>query len=416
MKKSWLFAGLTGLLLSIGGCFCTETAKADPSIGMAAPVNVDATLQGAEEKPEWKLDGVVLFYYAVNFANPVSGTVGDNNILLPLNRNCEFQLADVQIEISKAAASPREWGALAKINYGASIEDNSGDEVNVSEAWLSYNMPLGKANDKGMKLLFKAGRVESMLGKENLDPEENAFLDYSFLRLGLPGTGMGLRAEFSALEGRLELGLSVLNDNQPLGLVALPRLGARDTNNAKSLEIMAAYRHNFAGKLNPWIRGQLGLSLGADDLAGTNDSADTTTILDLIVEGGLTLSGKSPRPLTVALEYVMGRVGGTVGDDWSGLSATVTLGVHPRVDLALRFEYDEMKNNVDGFADAGGAPSPCVMSIAFNVTGKLTTDGRLQGILEFRHDASNEIIFQGDSGSGGEDTQDTLTLAARLLF
>jgi hypothetical protein len=380
---------------------------------MAAPVNVDATLQGAEEKPEWKLDGVVLFYYAVNFANPVSGTVGDNNILLPLNRNFEFQLADVQIEISKAAASPREWGLLAKVNYGATIEDGSGDEVNVSEAWLSYNMPLGKANDKGMKLLFKAGRVESMLGKERLDPEENAFLNYSYLRLGLPGTGMGLRAEFSALEGRLQLGLSLLNDNPPLvavkplfGLAVLPRLGTQDVNNAKSLEIMAAYRHNFSGKLNPWIRGQLGFAMGAD-IPG--DTADSTSILDLVVEGGLTLKGN--RPLTVALEYMLGRVGGTVGADWTGLSATATLGVHPRVDLALRFEYDVDKDGVFGLGI-----SPDIMSIALNVTGKLTTDGRLQGILEFRHDASNEAIFPGDDASTGEETQDTLTLAARLLF
>jgi hypothetical protein len=430
MKKSRLVVLFAGLVLSFGGCFRPSIeAQADPSIGIATPVNVDVTQpQGAEEKPEWKLDGVVLFYYAVNFANPVSGPF-DMNALAPLPRSSEFALEVVQIEISKAAASPREWGVFAKVNYGGRPETfvpnapiffaSGTDAVNVQEAWLAYNVPLGSANDKGMKLLIKAGRVESMLGKERIDPEENALLNYSILRMGLPVAGTGLRAEFSALEGRLQLGLSLLNDNPAMpGWVQFGegRLGAGDSNNAKSLELMAAYRHNFGGNLNPWIRGQLGFSMGeeAPDWLFPGGPAAPTTIMDFILEGGLTLAGN--RPLTVALEYMLGRIGGFIGADWTGLSATVTLGVHPRVDLALRFEYDEDKDGA--LTMMLGANSPCAWSVAFNVTGKLTADGRLQGILEFRHDASNENIFPTDDDDviGASDSQDTLTLAARLLF
>ena len=295
-----------------------------------------------------------------------------------------------------------------KLDIGQRVAAIGGLELYVQEAWMSYIVSLGKASEGKVKLLVQAGRMESKLGVEKMDPEENAFLNYSILKSGLPTSGIGARANLSAMGDSLQLALALLNgdDNVYSGGGGM----VEDLNNAKSVELMGSYKHKFTGSSNPTLKGQLGLYFGAEGAANT---ADKTIILDLIAQGGLEVSAKK---LEVSLECVIGRSANSTpaGEDWKSLAATVTYAAHQKVDLGLRVEYTKTEG---GSAILGDTD---LFSIALNLTAKLSADGNLKGIVEFRHDYSSEGAFPTDdsttTGQMSEDSQDTLTLAALLAF
>jgi len=475
MRKAWLLTCAVGLVFAFSGRAYAdpETEAAGLDMGTVSVENVDATVRmkqdEGEAKPDWKVDGVLNFYFTSNFANTSSYSAvngGPKYSTMRMNKeNNEFAVEVLQLKIAKKAENPGDWGFCAKLDLGnraAAMGDlvfnpmfpnlgpdglpGTGDEPNpqhtdlyIEEAWLQWNIPLGpKAATKNISLALKLGRLSSKLGNESLDVWNNKLYSLSFCKTMLPvsGVGMGLEFGWRPDNPKLNFNLAILNGNEMIGLVNSPTgtssLTLGDNNNGLSLETSVSFEYKFGtGSLAPWIRAEMGLAWGPE-LAG--NTADAMTVFDFIVEGGVSIT-KQRRKLAVALEFAMGRqeLPVTGGLDWLAMTCTVSYEINARLDIALRLEYFEdhdglftLLYSAPGYA--GGAfalgSGPSIFSMALAIKWKMTTDERLLGILEFRHDQSSSdglvpaggIFWDDDTALAAGDSQSTVTLAMVLKF
>jgi len=429
-----------------------EDGSTELGMGKVSVQDVDEVLRMRQAGGESALEfsGVMSMYYTTNFANTTSWQAGAGpryNSLRPNRMNSQFAVEVFQLQVEKKTTGVKTVGFLAKLDLaqrasgvGDFIYDPNNifavgppvhQDIYLEELYLTYEVPMGRATEKGIGLVLKAGRMESTLGAEDLGVG-NPCYSLSNLRQTLPASGTGVRADLSVKlrNGEINGSVSLLNGNEFLGLINGPfgnsTLVTGENNNAVSLETSVSYKHNFSGPRNPWIEGLLGISWGPEVMGNT---ADALTTFNLAVSGGLDIKG---RKFDATLEYAIGRQEPAFGTymDWQALSGTVQYEISDRITLALRAEYLEDQDGYlmmlqglnPGYASslwvAAGGPS--VFSVTLSMKAEITT--KLTGIVEFRHDQSstdgsvNGGIFWDDAVTGRSDSQDTLTLAVVLEF
>jgi hypothetical protein len=433
--------------------FVAGRANASEALGLgdmgigAHAATVDARAQGDEASPI-QISVLVGAYYSINFQQAAPTSSGNpfvppgiptyNMSRYNLTAN-QLVLDTIQLTFEKEAANPKEAGFEVQLTMGqragqwsdrfmppmpimlmGPFQQSGGWDPHIDVAYISYSVGLGQLSEKA-KLLLKLGRIESMLGIESINAEENPNLSLSSMRSTmLPFVNMGLQAELYLLNEQLVITTTICQGTVGLGYDN-PGMSGNiffDNNSAMGMEGTISYTHKFAGH-EAWIRGKVGLNWG---MHLPQNQADGVTVLDVILEGGLTLPGGANRKLSVGIEFVVGRLdpGAMMGEDYWGMMGIIQVeNVMPWLDMALRVEYFDDKDGLLTFS------LPYIMTMAPNAFSiVLTADFKINDNLtvrsEFRHAASNVNMYVDDDQSmivtGSSDTQDTFTLAAIVEF
>jgi hypothetical protein len=333
----------------------------------------------------FQFGGLMYGSYNYNFNSPDSGS---NNMRIFDQNHNDFTMDLLQLEVSKETESG--VGFHAVLDYGETaglIQSDWGGDLahnfEVQQAYMTYTFGVGN----GVEMKF--GKFATLLGGEVIESPYNPNVSRSFMfGYAIPFTHTGVLFS-TALNDNISLTAGVVNgwDN------------VRDNNNGKT------------------FLGSLGLEFG--DLAWTfngvfgaedDDSGSSKTgVFDTV----LTYSPMENVDLLANFDYgtASEQVGGDDAD-WTGLSGIVTLGGGLLDEgladwsFALRGEW---------FSDQDGYRTGIDQDLR-EVTGtfKWQMTENLQARLEFRHDWSNQDVF--NDGSGYSDDQDSMIVEFAYLM
>jgi hypothetical protein len=333
----------------------------------------------------FQFGGLMYGSYNYNFNSPDSGS---NNMRIFDQNHNDFTMDLLQLEVSKETESG--VGFHAVLDYGETaglIQSDWGGDLahnfEVQQAYMTYTFGVGN----GVEMKF--GKFATLLGGEVIESPYNPNVSRSFMfGYAIPFTHTGVLFS-TALNDNISLTAGVVNgwDN------------VRDNNNGKT------------------FLGSLGLEFG--DLAWTfngvfgaedDDSGSSKTgVFDTV----LTYSPMENVDLLANFDY--GTASEQVGGDdanWTGLSGIVTLGGGLLDEgladwsFALRGEW---------FSDQDGYRTGIDQDLR-EVTGtfKWQMTENMQARLEFRHDWSNQDVF--NDGSGYSDDQDSMIVEFAYLM
>jgi hypothetical protein len=333
----------------------------------------------------FQFGGLMYGSYNYNFNSPDSGS---NNMRIFDQNHNDFTMDLLQLEVSKETESG--VGFHAVLDYGETaglIQSDWGGDLahnfEVQQAYMTYTFGVGN----GVEMKF--GKFATLLGGEVIESPYNPNVSRSFMfGYAIPFTHTGVLFS-TALNDNISLTAGVVNgwDN------------VRDNNNGKT------------------FLGSLGLEFG--DLAWTfngvfgaedDDSGSSKTgVFDTV----LTYSPMENVDLLANFDYgtASEQVGGDDAD-WTGLSGIVTLGGGLLDEgladwsFALRGEW---------FSDQDGYRTGIDQDLR-EVTGtfKWQMTENMQARLEFRHDWSNQDVF--NDGSGYSDDQDSMIVEFAYLM
>jgi hypothetical protein len=361
------------------------------------------------------LTGLVDAYYGYNANHPALGVANVGNTANePFQfTNSQFSLNLLELQLDKPVDKTSPLGFRVALGFGQAINavNNTGSDVSSSlpgvqqylkEGYLSYMAPIGKG------LQIDAGKFVTPAGVEVIESNQNWNYSRGLLFYdAVPYYHFGVRAKYT-FNGKWSVtGLATNGWNNVVSTNTGKTGGFSLAWNAtKKLTLTETY---LAGPRDP---------LGLGDNGPWNHLADTV------------LAYNPTAKLSVAAEFdydhqgvdsqIQARLGlpsNITGADYTGFAGFVKYAVTPKVAVAARYEY---LNDHDGLAMGinGALPAPTSQLIhdhpqEFTGTLERTFGGHLISRLEYRHDYSNNNIFQRGGGAkgsasfvGGQDTVD----------
>jgi hypothetical protein len=261
-------------------------------------------------------------------------------------------------------------GETAKLIHSAGLGDAGLDSFDVTEAYISYIVPVGKG------LRFDLGKMGTFIGAEVMEAKDNPNYSRSFLfNYAEPLTHTGLKVSY-AFTDVVNAALFVVNgwDN------------ATDNNGSKSfgLSVGVAPVEMFSASLN--------VISGPEQ---TDNSTNQRTLFDIVA------TIKPIKPLSIILNYDDGKEEKVLvtGDaKWNGLSGIVKYDINETYSIAVRGEY---------FDDKDGYRTGTIQKLnEVTLTPEIRLDNGLVLKPEYRHDTSNKESFDNAT----KKTQDTIAL------
>ncbi len=260
-------------------------------------------------------------------------------------------------------------GETAKLIHAVGL-GNPGEAVDLTEAYVSYNAPVGKG------LRFDAGKMMTFVGTEVMEAIDNPNYSRSFLfNYAEPLTHTGVKASY------------VFTDNLNAALLLANGWdNATDNNTGKTagMSINVTLGEPFSAYIN-YLTGP----------EKTNNNHDNRSLLDLVA------TYKPIKPLSIILNYDLGNEdNGNTSSNWSGLSGIVKYDFNATYSLSVRGET---------FSDPDGARTGTPQNLTeFTLTPEIRLAGGLIVRPEYRHDSSNKESFDNNT----KKTQDTFAIAA----
>ncbi len=265
------------------------------------------------------------------------------------------------------------------------------DSLDVTEAYVSYNMAVGKG------IRFDFGKFVTYHGAEVIEAIDNPNYSRSFLfNYAIPFTHTGLKASYSFTDA-LSASLHIVNgwDNS--------------TDNNRSKTYGASVTYAPAEIFSLTVNGMMGPE---QDETGPNaptvgsSSSNMRTLLDVVA------TIKPAKPLSIILNFDDGaedNVPGTLlpsgisGDaKWDGLAGIVKYDFSEKYSLAVRGEY---------FDDKDGARTGTAQKLKeVTVTPEIRLNGGVILRPEYRHDWSDKETFDIVGAAATKKSQDTLAL------
>jgi hypothetical protein len=375
------------------------------------------------------LDGT--YDYNVNQPNttPILSSSGRVNQLRTFDVDANsFNFQQFNLHIDRTVEGG--VGFVTDLNFGKTAEilwasthysnstipsQNSTQEFDPTQAYLTYTIPLGKG------INMQAGKFVTLLGEEVIPVYNNVNFNQSnsfIFGFGIPFTHTGVRAQYSFSD---KIGLTMgLNNGWD---------DPSDSNDGKTVEGQLA--------LTPteWLSATISGTYGAEQANHGNSKRGAIdpilTIKPPMIKGlqliGEYLYASETAPIAVSAfptsqgNALTGVTSLNEGTDWQGAAGYVVYDLNDNIEFATRFEY---------FRDTAGARTGLRQSL-FEVTE--TLNYKIPGVtgllarLEYRHDASNAhpfysndpLIPQAGGGFLPSHTysgQDTLLVAGIYQF
>ena len=329
------------------------------------------------------------YTYNGNASSTTTGS-GENDLRWLDHKANSFGLDLAELIFLKDAASGTAGykvklsaGETAKLIHSVGLGDAGLDSFDVTEAYVSYIVPVGKG------LRFDLGKMGTFIGAEVMEAKDNANYSRSFLfNYAEPLTHTGLKMSY-AFNDVVNAAVFLVNgwDN------------ATDNNKGKSLglSVGVAPMEMFSASVNV-IRGP----------EQTDNNRDNRTLIDIVA------TIKPIKPLSIILNYDDGKEenvdgtllpsGITTDAKWSGLSGIVKYDFNETYSIAVRGEY---------FDDKDGYRTGTVQKLKeVTVTPEIRLDGGLIVRPEYRHDTSNQESFDNST----KKTQDTIALGVMYAW
>ncbi len=329
------------------------------------------------------------YTYNGNASSTTTGS-GENDLRWLDHKANSFGLDLAELIFLKDAASGTAGykvklsaGETAKLIHSVGLGDAGLDSFDVTEAYVSYIVPVGKG------LRFDLGKMGTFIGAEVMEAKDNANYSRSFLfNYAEPLTHTGLKVSY-AFNDVVNAAVFLVNgwDN------------ATDNNKGKSLglSVGVAPMEMFSASVNV-IRGP----------EQTDNNRDNRTLIDIVA------TIKPIKPLSIILNYDDGKEenvdgtllpsGITTDAKWSGLSGIVKYDFNETYSIAVRGEY---------FDDKDGYRTGTVQKLKeVTVTPEIRLDGGLIVRPEYRHDSSDQESFDNST----KKTQDTIALGVMYAW
>jgi hypothetical protein len=334
--------------------------------------------------------------YTYNFANPDSQVNGQRGFDHEAN---SFTLDLAQIMFNKDAAAGAvgyrlklSAGETAKFIHSAGL-GKSNDEFDLTEAYIDYVAPVGK----GLK--FQFGKFATFTGAEVIEARDD--MNYSrglLFNYAIPFTHTGLMIGYP-FSDMLSANLYVLNgwDN------------FNDEGSSKTLGLNI--------NITPVEQVSLAVNfLNGRELLGTIES--NRFLSDTVI------TVKPVKNLTFVVNTDYGTQSGAAADGsdakWYGVAGYVKYDFSDLFSTTMRAEYFNDSDGVriasidkNGNFIGGGVPQK-----AKEIT--LTPEFRVAKNLivrpEYRHDWSDQQVFDSHSGTGDKKSQDTIALGVMYTW
>jgi len=362
------------------------------TLGAVALLTGIATLSMAEEVADVlkdvKINGFVSTSYNYNLNTP-----DDRKIQYrPFNENADsFNLDLVELVFQKEAAEVGDIGFRTDLMYGYTVPkairstwpgvtQSADDDVDIQQTYVRYIAPVGS----GLTLDF--GKFITEMGAEVIEGYDGWGYNYSRSLLfynTIPYTHTGVRGTYKFNDQFTFMG-QVFNgwDN------------VVDNNSAKSwcahLMVM------------PTAETMLNLKY----MSGPEQTDNTTNLRNVV---DVNLTTPLMERLTLNLDYVYGSekdVPGIGDSTWSGLSGIVRYAASDRYAINVRGEV---------FSDDDGSRTGIKQNMwEVTVTPEFTVKKNMIVRPEYRHDVSDEKVFNKDAKLADNKTQDTV--AVNVLF
>lgn len=360
----------------------------------------------AAELPEWlksiEIHGFLSTAYTWNFNDPASDT---NQLRVFDFRHNSFRIDDFQFSLLRRAKDPGSVGFRFDLDVGSNIpdviqssglfDDPEGEDIDVRQAFVSYNAPIGNG------LTIDAGKYITHIGLEVIEGWENFNDNYSrSFNFGfvIPFTHTGVRVSYPVTE-QLSLMAMVANGWDQVD----------DVNDAKAFGGQIGY---FPMEGVSLYFNYIGSPEQDDDVPG-NDEDNWRHLFGLVwvtkplaALPDLTFSG--------GFDYVMEEdvlLNGNRDDvEWYAVEAILRYDFTPWFYVALRGEW---------FRDDDGVRTPTgidqnLYAVTFTPTFKVTDNVVIRP--EIRADFSDEDVFEDDNGDFNKDTQVTGAVNAIFYF
>jgi len=413
-KKLALGVALLAFTLPVGLAAQTpapaETPAPAPAPAPAPPADplagITSVLHGVN------LTALADVYYQYNANHPVDGTYTEPFT----STNDEFQLNLLELQLDKPVDKTSPLGFRVALGFGnamTAIESSSNltcttctpqttdgsisSTQYLKEGYLSYMAPIGKG------LQIDAGKFVTPAGNEVIESNQNWNYTRGLLfYYAIPYYHFGVRAKY------------IFNDKWSItGLATNGWNNVTSSNSGKTGGFSLAW--NATKKVTiteTYLTGPRAFDFSNDN-GSWNNLTDTVVAYNPTAK--LSLAGEFDYDHQ-NFDSATSSIPGGIGLDYTGFAGYVRYAFSPKSAVAGRYEY---LNDHDGLA-FGAAGSPSFghnHPQEFTVTAERTLAGHLISRLEYRHDFSNQNIFEVGGGHGSassSDHQDTVTAA--LMF
>jgi hypothetical protein len=291
-----------------------------------------------------------------------------------------------------AQAKLVDQGASALISAASGNNPNETDDVAVRAANIVYKADIGSG------LTIKAGKMESVVGKDKIDTVSNPHMTHGLLSALHPLTLVGVRASYPVMENLTAI-LGVNNGgDQDI-----------DDNNGKSVEAALKYSPTEAISLD------LNLNYGPEAVEESdgkvfllNAIANWDVTEEASVYGELTY-GNVENDAAVDLDHPVTALDSMEDLTVVGLGVGGTYWFTDKYGASARYEYVDMSST------SSSSFGTYLWEVTVTGSAKLTED--LLFRLEFRYDKANGETYFYDDGVGAAAGDDAQTiLGAQLIY
>lgn len=351
-----------------------------------------------------EIHGFASSSYSYNFNNPSTGA---NALRIFDTDDNSFKFDVGELVFLKDATDIGDIGFRFDLTFGFSVPqvEQQGassptlgaaghDDFDVQQGFVSYVAPVGN----GLKIDF--GKFITHIGAEVIEGYDgwNSNFSRSFLfGLAIPFVHTGVRASYS-IDDKLSVMVALVNGIAP---------GETDTNSSKALGLQVGYapKDNISILLN-WIGG--GGNEGGLTAPGF-DNEKFLQIWDVVVD----FSVNDKLSLQFNVDYGMEENTSLKGDGssskWWGWATIARYDVNKWFSMNVRAEYF---NDTDGW----GTKTVGTNLWEFTLTPEFRIHENFVFRVEYRHDDASNLVFDGRSGAGTEDSQDTIAFNALVYF
>src|SRR5918992_2958008 len=413
---------LCAVVSAYGESTSTDAEISELKARIASLEEEKAEAGSAAELPEWlksiEIHGFLSTAYTWNFNDPASDT---NQLRVFDFRHNSFRVDDFQFSLLRRAKDPGSVGFRFDLDVGSNIpdviqssglfDDPEGEDIDVRQAFVSYNAPIGNG------LTIDAGKYITHIGLEVIEGWENFNDNYSRsfnFGLAIPFTHTGVRVSYPVTE-QLSLMAMVANGWDQVD----------DVNDAKAFGGQIGY---FPMEGVSLYFNYIGSPEQNDDVPGNDEdnwrhlfelvwvTKPLAALPDLTFSGGFNYAMEEDVCLGLidtdgdgVEDNCQVSLGAVRGDaEWYAVEAILRYDFTPWFYVALRGEW---------FRDDDGVRTDTAQdlyAVTFTPTFKVTDNVVIRP--EVRADFSEENVFEDDDGVLNEDTQVTGAVNAIFYF
>lgn len=372
------------------GTIAVSATPSDDSTKTASDAGSDSILQQKLEKlyPELSIfkcidiAGYLDFTYEYNFNESASG---NNSFRVFDTEANSFAVRMVQLMLDRQTQNPDDVGFRIRLDFGKDAKvitpyGFDASNFDLEEAFLTYKAPIGKGMD------ITLGKFATLHGAEVIEAKDDFNISRGLLfGYAIPFTHTGILFGYPFTD-TVSAKLGAVNgwDN------------VSDNNNSKSVHGMISLAPN------PKLSFTVGGTYGPEQYHNNHDHRGLVDAVGTY---------KPTDKLTLIANYDYGSEEHIAPDGgnatWQGTAGYINYALTQNFSITGRVEW---------FSDQDGIRTGIGQDLAEGtITGEYKINDHLKVRLEYRHDHSNQAVFEDNEGGFKKD-QDTIAFQTLVIF